>query len=156
MFTGVDATTVYSEEWNPTGSWYKGDVSAACLFEMEHNIRFNYRGSWCSEGLHTSWNGHWRIIGTEGSLLYEYDKPPRVQLIDRSKPGFFYATHEPPIEQVEIQKPGMAGGLDEMLTYLRTGKNPQTECHANFNSLAMVHGAIRSNKQKAKFGIETL
>lgn len=156
MFTGIDAISVYCDEWNPTGSWYKGDVSAVCLFEMEHNVHFNYRGSWCSEGLHTSWNGHWRIIGTEGTLLYEYDKPPRVQIVDRAKPGFFFGMNEPTIEQIQIEKPGMAGGLDEMLTYLRTGKIPQTECHANFNSLAMVHGAIRSNKQNARFGIETL
>ncbi|HQY87738.1 MAG TPA: Gfo/Idh/MocA family oxidoreductase [Tepidisphaeraceae bacterium] len=156
LFSGLDAKTVYCEEWSPSGSWYKGDASAACLFEMDHGVRFNYRGSWCAEGLHTSWNGHWRIIGTEGTLLYEYDKPPRVQLIDRTKPGFFFASQDSTIEQVQIEKTGMAGGLDEMLTFLRTGKKPQTECHANFNSLGMVHGATRSNRERQRVGVETL
>ena len=53
----IDPVAVYALEFNPQGSWYKGDVAATCVFEMTQGIVFTYRGSWCAEGCHTSWNG---------------------------------------------------------------------------------------------------
>ena len=39
---------------------------------------------------------------------------------------------------------GQHGALREMLSFLRTGKTPQTECHDNIKSLAMVFAAMQS------------
>ncbi|MGL4609281.1 MAG: Gfo/Idh/MocA family protein, partial [Trueperaceae bacterium] len=61
-----NARSVYAKEWNPRGSWYSQDASAIALFDMDDDVKFNYQGSWCSEGLGTSWEGTWRIIGTKG------------------------------------------------------------------------------------------
>ena len=74
-FTGLDAVAVYAHEFNPQGSWYEGDVAATCIFEMSNGAIFTYRGSWCAEGCHTSWNGDWRFIGINGTLLCEKDQP---------------------------------------------------------------------------------
>ena len=79
MFCRHSALSVYAEEFNPAGSWYKGDVAGNCLFEMAGGIRFAYRGSWCAEGIPTSWNGDWRIIGDKGTLLYAGDKDPAAK-----------------------------------------------------------------------------
>src|SRR5690606_11132473 len=87
MFCGCRAVSVYAEEFNPAGSWYQGDAAAHCLFEMEDGIRFTYRGSWCAEGCHTSWNGNWRIIGTRGTLLYERDQNPHGAVVAKEE-GF--------------------------------------------------------------------
>ena len=70
LFSGLDAVSVYAEEFNPAGSWYAGGAAADCWFEMAGGVRFNYRGSWCAEGCRTSWNGDWRVLGTHGTLLY--------------------------------------------------------------------------------------
>ena len=40
----------------------------------------------------------------------------------------------------------MHGALREMLRFLRTGERPQTECHDNIKSLAMVHAAVASSR----------
>jgi hypothetical protein len=40
----------------------------------------------------------------------------------------------------------MHGALREMLAFLRTGRKPQTECHDNIKSLAMVLAAIESSR----------
>jgi hypothetical protein len=50
----------------------------------------------------------------------------------------------------------MHGALREMLAFLRTGKLPQTECHDNIKSLAMVFAAIESNKKGKKIEIKAL
>lgn len=146
MMTGATPLAVYAKEFNPKGSWYKGDVSASCIFEMSDGIVFTYRGSWCAEGLHTSWHGDWRFVGTKGSIGYERDQVPRGEIVtgdtgfNRPREGFEVA-------DVPEGGQGQHGALRELLAYLREGRPPQGECHDNIQSLAMVFGAIESSRK---------
>ena len=146
MLGGVDPVAVYAREFNPTGSWYKGDVAANCIFEMTDGVVFTYRGSWCSEGCNTSWNGDWRIIGDGGTMLYDHDNDPHGQVVtsDEDKKRKFVDLE---IVDSPVEKTGMHGGLCEMLHFLKTGEKSQCECHDNIKSLAMVFGAIESSKE---------
>ena len=146
FMTGADPVAVYAREFNPTGSWYAGDVSASCIFEMTDGVVFSYRGSWCSEGCHTSWNGDWRFIGTRGTLLYEHDAEPHGQ-VAVGKTGFSRDLRDLQPLKPRVKYNNMHGALREMLTFLRTGKTPQTECHDNIKSLAMVLAVIESNRK---------
>jgi len=141
-----DPAAVYAREFSPKGSWYAGDVAASCIFEMTDGVVFTYRGSWCAEGLHTSWQGNWRIIGERGTILYEQDQPPVAQVV-AGKAGFNRALKElrPPRETMKHE--GMHGALREMLTFLRTDRLPQTESHDNIKSLAMVFGVMESARK---------
>ncbi|MCE5276831.1 MAG: Gfo/Idh/MocA family oxidoreductase [Planctomycetaceae bacterium] len=143
--TGADPVAVYAKEFNPKGSWYKGDVSAMAIFEMTGGVMFCYRGSWCSEGCHTSWNGDWRFIGDKGTLLYHHDQVPTGQVI-QNKEGFFRTLKDITADEAPMKFGGMHGALREMLAFIRTGKKPQTACDDNIKSLAMVHGVIESSK----------
>jgi len=147
-FTGLDPATVYAHEFNPRGSWYRGDVAASCIFEMEGGAVFTYRGSWCAEGCHTSWNGDWRIIGEHGTLIYAGDQMPHGQVVAGDE-GFSRPLKDLKVPAPRLKYQGMHGSLREMLAFLRTGERPQTECHDNIKSLAMVFAAIESSK-KAK------
>ncbi|MHC4249873.1 MAG: Gfo/Idh/MocA family protein [Planctomycetota bacterium] len=158
MISGVDAVAVYASEFNPAGSWYKGDVAANCIFEMTGGVMFAYRGSWCAEGCHTSWNGDWRVIGREGTLLYEHDKPAYGQVVAggaKSAEGFNRPLEDLGIVDSPVEKGGMHGGLCEMLRFLETGEKPQTECHDNIKSLAMVFGVIESSREGKRVEIRT-
>ncbi len=146
MISGADARAVYAREFNPAGSWYDGDVAANCIFEMTGGVMFAYRGSWCAEGCHTSWNGDWRVIGREGTLLYEHDNPPHGQVLAGDE-GFSRPLKDLEVVDSPVEKGGMHGGLSEMLRFLETGEKPQTECHDNIKSLAMVFGAIESSRE---------
>ncbi|NLF22285.1 MAG: Gfo/Idh/MocA family oxidoreductase, partial [Lentisphaerae bacterium] len=57
LFSGADPRAVYAASFNPAGSWYAGDPAATCVFEMSNGVVFTYTGSWCAEGMHTSWHG---------------------------------------------------------------------------------------------------
>ncbi len=153
FLSGLDAENVYAVEFNPKGSWYKGDVAATCVFTMQNGVVFTYRGSWCSEGFHTSWNGDWRIIGSQGTLIYEQDGQPRAQAVAGNE-GFHRPLADVQIETPTVSKNGMHGALLEMLAYLREGKVPQTECHDNIKSLAMVFAAIDSAKVGARVPVK--
>jgi len=177
MMAGADPVAVYAKEFNPKGSWYRGDVASSCVFEMTgresgafacseppgckrglrprpNGIVFTYRGSWCAEGFHTSWNGDWRIIGGQGTLLYEHDEDPKAQVV-AGDAGFHRPLRDVPVPVPELKATGMHGALREMLRFLRTGERPQTECRDNIKSLAMCFAAIESSKTGARVRIDT-
>jgi len=70
FISGADPVAVYCHEWNPAGSWYDQDASAVAIFEMSDGIVYTYRGGWSAEGLRTSWEAHWRAIGTTGTAIW--------------------------------------------------------------------------------------
>jgi predicted dehydrogenase len=144
FMTGLDPVGVYAKEFNPRASWYRGSAAASCIFEMSNGAIFTYRGSWCAEGFPTSWNGDWRIIGERGTLLYERDEEPRAQVV-AGDTGFQRPLGEAAIPASPLEFTGWHGALREMLAFLRTGERPQTECHGNIKSLAMVFAAIESS-----------
>ena len=143
FMTGLDPVSVYAREFNPTRSWYDGACSAVCIFEMIDGVIFTYRGSWSAEGFTTEWNGNWRMIGENGTILYENNSPPKAQIVVGSD-GFRRPLRNVDLVAANVPYPGMRGALREMLTFLRTGKTPQTPCHDNIKSYAMVAAALSS------------
>ncbi|MFH1732769.1 MAG: Gfo/Idh/MocA family oxidoreductase [Planctomycetota bacterium] len=153
--TGEDPVAVYAREFNPKGSWYKGDVAASCIFEMTNGVIFTYRGSWCAEGCSTSWHGDWRFIGDKGTLLYDHDGEPHGQVIAKDE-GFVRAMKDLKVPDATMKYGGMHGALREMLRFLRTGKMSQCECHDNIKSLAMVFGVIESSRKGQRVPVRAL
>ena len=145
FITSADPVSVYCKEWNPSGSWYDQDASAIAIFEMTDGIVYTYRGSWCAEGLNTSWESDWRIIGEKGSVKWDGGDRFEVQVV--SATGGFFSD----VEDMEIpvhEEPGKAGGhaglIREFVHCVQTGEVPETICTDNIKSLAMVLGAIES------------
>lgn len=157
MFTGLDPVNVYCKEYNPAGSWYKGDAAATCIFEMNNGSLFTYAGSWCAMGMNTPWAGDWRLVGTKGSILYENEEDPVGQL-SRWSPGKQKKKIDKPLKLAPktLKHKTMHGALREMLAYLRTGKVPQTECTDNIKSFAMVMKAIESSRRGRSVKIDPL
>ncbi len=134
-----------ANEWNPPGSWYRHGASANAFFEMEGGCTVSYRGSWCAEGLPTSWECAWRIVGDKGTLLWDGGNGIRAERMDGDS-GFFRPTR--PVDIPDISFPadheGHAGAIRNFLDALRENCDPATPASDNIHSLAMVHAAIRS------------
>ena len=135
-----DAVSVYCKEFNPSWSWYKGDASAICIFEMDNGAIFDYRGSWCGEGYETSWEANWRAVYEKGTALLvgedlSYDKVENGEHTIVKVPRF------------TLEKEEHAGCINDMLDALVAGTRPQTDCHDNIKSIAMVYAAIESSKK---------
>ena len=145
-FSGTDPVAVYCREFSPVGSWYAGDAAASCVFEMTNGVVFTFRGSWCAEGCHTSWNGDWRFIGDRGTVVYERDQDPWGQVVAGTE-GFHRSLKAAKLPVPRVKHGDMHGALRELLAFLRSGKQPQTECHDNIKSLAMVFAAIASARR---------
>ncbi|MCC2668533.1 MAG: oxidoreductase domain protein [Armatimonadetes bacterium] len=148
FLTGADPVSVYCKEWNPAGSWYDHSASAVAVFELTGGIVYTYRGSWCSEGLNTSWDAEWQVIGAQGSAQWDGLESLRAESV--AEPGGFrYAMNEveiPPVAPSD-RDGGHIGLIRELMECVHTGATPQTICTDNIKSLAMVFAAIDSARE---------
>jgi predicted dehydrogenase len=136
--SGADPIAVYCEEYNPPWSWYAGDACATAIFEMTGGLRYTYRGSWCTVGRDTSWEGEWRACSGRGTAVWDGTNEPMVEV---EREGIFEEHSAPLAPDFPI---GIVGSLREFLHALETGTTPMGECHDNIKSLAMVFAAIES------------
>ncbi len=149
--SGADPVAVYCKEWNPAGSWYDRDASAVAIFELTSGIVATYRGSWCSEGLHTSWECDWRFVGRRGSATWKGgmgdggDFQSQV-LKPGEQSGFMRDFDIAPISEMDTA--GIDNGhescIRDFVNCVRSGAQPLTHAADNIKSLAMCFGAIES------------
>lgn len=140
---GAEPVSVVCESWNPEWSWYRGDASATATFLFDDGTRYVYTGSWCADGLETSWNGEWRAVGAGGTSTWDGE-----QLVTSSAGG---VTEVPPGADEQI-----AGALEEFLGAVRTGVEPSGAIARNIRSLAMVEAAVRSAESGERVEIGAL
>ena len=155
FISGADPVSVYCHSFNPKHSWYKGDASAIVVFEMSDGIVFSYRGSWCAEGMNTTWESGWRVIGSQGSLLWDGGSGIKAQAVKPDgKKGFISEMMDVPIQCVEMPHKSHAAQIRDFVDCLRTGRTPQTICHDNIKSVAMVLAAVQSAKLGRKVKVK--
>ncbi|MFD2327821.1 Gfo/Idh/MocA family protein [Cohnella sp. GCM10020058] len=152
FITGADPVSVYCHEFNPPGSWYAGNASAICVFEMSDGSVFCYRGSWCAEGAQTSWESQWRVSGERGTAIWDGAGAPYAEVVaGGDQEGKFIRGYERIEASFEWQgRTGHHGCLDEMFASLAEGRRAETDCRDNVKSMAMVLGAIDSARTGVK------
>ncbi|MFB5673959.1 Gfo/Idh/MocA family protein [Paenibacillus terreus] len=158
---GADPVTVYCEEFNPPGSWYKGNAVAVCTFTMSDGSIFSYRGSWCAEGAPTSWQASWRITGEKGTAIWDGTDMPYAEAVspEEQAGGQFmnrYVRKEGDMSGIQIPETFHHGCLDEMFQALEEGRPAETDSRDNRLSMAMVLGALESAKSGRRVAIEEL
>ncbi|GMQ56167.1 Gfo/Idh/MocA family oxidoreductase [Vallitalea sediminicola] len=156
FISGCDPISVYCHEFNPSGSWYKGNASAVCIFEMTDNVVFSYNGSWCSKGNLTSWECDWRAMGSAGAARWDGKSAPwHEKQSDRQ--NMFPSEYERNIISNNANsQEGHAGCINDMIDSLKKGLPSQTDCKDNIKSLAMVMAAIKSSREKRKVFIDEI
>lgn len=147
----ADPVSVYCHEYNPKGSWYKGNASAVCIFEMNDGSVFTYNGSWCAEGLNTSWESDWRATGSSGSAAWDGTTSLYAEIKNTSnEDSFIYPVERKNYEGSWTAREGHWGCLDEMFASIENGRNAETDCRDNIKSMKMVFGAVESAKKGVK------
>jgi predicted dehydrogenase len=143
LISGTDPVSVYCQEWNPAGSWYNHDASAVAFFEMTGGVVYTYRGSWCAEGLNTTWESEWRIVGQAGSVKWDGAAGIQAQVV-AERSGFISKWRDVTVSpyQDADKVGGHAGLIREFVRCVKSGAIPETICTDNIKSLAMVFAAI--------------
>jgi predicted dehydrogenase len=160
---GADPVRVSSVEFNPPGSWTRGDAALSCLVEFDSGAALSYRGSWASVGCMTTDQQSWRLAGTHGSALWDGEAAPQLETIRPNAASRYECDgdvlHLPAAEQLPPPTwgPGIPDlrlgthhreGLAEMLAALRAGRPSATDCRANFPTVAAVFAAMRSARSR--------
>lgn len=150
--------SVYCYEWNPTGSWYHHGASAMAIFQMTSSaahtnteappIIYNYRGSWCAEGIPTTWECEWRIIGDKGCVTWDGGSNFKAEAVVATNTAQGSVNELQPL-QIPPCLPidrigGHEGVIREFIECIESGRTPETAAADNIKSLAMVFGAIKS------------
>jgi predicted dehydrogenase len=154
--SGADPVSVYCHEWNPPGSLHKRDASAMCIFEMTGGLVYNYRGSWGAEGLATSWEAEWRVIGQRGTACWDGANGIRAQVATGHEPGAWFSTFEDLQVPPKVSRPvnGHIALIQDFVRCLLEGRTPETICTDNIKSAAMIFAASRSAETGKKVKVE--
>jgi len=151
FISGANPVSVYCHEFNPKGSWYKGNASAICIFEMDNGAVFNYRGSWSAEGAPTSWESNWRVVGSKGTAIWDGTHSPYAEVpIIGEEQKFLYDNQSVEVNQTYTGQDGHFGCLDEMFASLIEDRKAETDCTDNIHSVSMVYKAIESARTGKK------
>jgi predicted dehydrogenase len=152
--TGLNAQAVFCEEWIPKNSWYASGPSVASVFRMGSGVRFSYSASWCADGFRTSWDGAWRVIGTEGTLIWDGEEDLRAERLPAdhltAQPNAFLKEMETVLTAIEpdpAETRGHFSVMNQFLSAATGGPLPETVSSDNIHSLAMVLAAIESAEQ---------
>lgn len=145
---GADPVRVWCKEWNPSGSWFDHDASAAAVFDFAGGCVYAYRGSWCAEGLNTTWEGTWRFVGDRGSATWDGGEHIRAQVVAETG-GFQSAWKDADVPPAlpDDKDGGHLGALKEFVACVRDGTPPETAGEDNIKSLAMVLAAVESSER---------
>jgi len=155
FITGKNAVSVFCHEFNPSWSWYRGDANAICIFEMEDGSVFDYRGSWCANGLNTSWESEWRVACADGAAFWDgagrlyYDLTAQGEGKTGLSDGNEITAEFVDISPMKMEQEGHEACVTEMFEALKNGTRPQTDCRDNINSIRMVYKAIESSRKKS-------
>ena len=134
FLVGGTPSGVYCREWDPAGSWYLQGSSAVAVFDMQEGPVFTYRGSWCADGLGTSWESAWRIVGERGSLTWDGHADIRAEVRTGVREGLFDRTEPvdvPPLDPRD-RVGGHLGVMQDFLDAIATGsgaRNPWRRQH---------------------------
>lgn len=152
FIVNANPVSVYCQEFNPPGSWYAGNAMAICIYEMSDGSVFNYRGSWCAEGVSTSWEASWRVTGEYGTAIWDGQGEPYAEVVaPGDQTGKFIRDYERVEGKlVEMKHTFHQGCLEEMFASLDEDRKPETDCSDNIYSMAMVLAARESAKTGRK------
>jgi len=155
FITGKTPVAVYCQEFNPPGSWYAGDAGAVCLFEYGDGSMFCFRGYYAAEGAKTSWEGSWRIVGSQGTAIWDGQSVPYAELpVEPESDAYFQK--QAVRRDAALTYEGRErhnGCLDEMFEALAAGRPSGTDCADNLHSVRMAFGAVRSSREGRKVGL---
>lgn len=154
----ADPVSVYCHSWNPGRSWYRGDASAVCIFEMRgvsgDPIIYTYRGSWTNEGHQTDWNSDWRIVGEKGTIHTDGGETVVAEVVENFDSSDFFR----PLTRIEAEPMDGADGhtflIHEFVDAVLHEGRVSCPAQDNIKSLAMVLAAVESARSGRKIDVE--
>ncbi len=144
----TDADRVQAVTWNLPWGWHKGDGCQSIIFRMNNGVIITHQGVACTMG-HSlgGCNGLWRFEGSEGTLSWE-GNGLWLTKSHRANPKVR--------EELELDQDntgGTVGLLNEFISSIKDGRDPECSASDNIKSMAMVFASVKSAKEKREVAL---
>lgn len=147
FFLGSDPAHLFARSWNPSWSWYDGDASASVNVQFQNGVAATYVGSWCSQGMETTWNANWRFECEKGILTIEDDAVYIQHLLEvGDSPGALKNIHDEKqaVPLVAMERQSQDYLLHEFYEAVTQGKPTGTPAQDNIHTIEFVFGVVHS------------
>ncbi len=147
----MNPVKIHAHSWNTSWSWFHGNPVASVLFEMENGAVVSYNGNWVSQGWETTWDGEWRIQGSQGEILWKDNQVilhPSDLFVSVFQDGAVEKEGNLYFDLKQMDQEERMASIGEFAAAIRENREPETNGEDNLYSLAMVIGA----KYAAKTG----
>lgn len=148
---GLNPVRIKAHSWNTSWSWFKGNPAASVIFEMENGAVVSYNGNWVSQGWETTWDGDWRIQGSEGEIHWHNNQVilhPSDLFVSVFQDGAVEKNGDLVFDLAAMEEEERMASIAEFAAAIAENREPETNGRDNLYSLAMVLGA----KYAAKTG----
>jgi predicted dehydrogenase len=140
---GSDVVSIAGWEWNPEWSSFDGESNAMLVMDMANGVKAVYEGNCNEAAVCTSWHKErYRAECETGAVTIDSDLVVRVWERDGNRD---VKTTEVP--HLEPEHAGHKWQVDEFLTWLDGGPEPDTTLADNIKSVATMFGAIRASEE---------
>lgn len=150
--SGGDTKRICGWEWNPSWSSFKGESNALLVLEMTNGVHASYEGNCNEAGVRNSWHREYYRAECEGGAV-TIDSDHIVRIWERTEAGGNRMT------EVPILTPKYAGHMwqiDEFLTWLDGGKEPDTVLADNVKSAATMFAGIVASGDHTSVDVEEM
>ncbi len=147
FFLGSNPVEIIARSWNPAWSWYKGDASASVQARFANGVPVTYVGTWCSQGMETTWNANWRFDCAKGVLSIEDDVVYVQRLTGvEARPGHRHVSNDEkqPVPMVDTPLEEQDYLLHEFYQAVTGDRVPGTPAHDNIHTMQFVFDIVRA------------
>ena len=141
---GFEPVEVTARSWNPKWSWFDGDAMASAIFRAESGAVATYAGSWVAQGADTTWDGDWRIEGTEGEIHWADNAvslKPQSVFTSVFVPGAREEHGRIVFDLLELAAEDRQGSLAAFREAVLKGEDGETSGRDNLRTIATVLAA---------------
>ncbi len=146
FLAGKEPEGVYCREWEPKNSWYRRARRRWRSSSSATASIFNYRGSWCADGLAHQLGERLAHRRQQGTLVWDGHDDIRAEVAGAAIKGLF--SRWPPSRFLPSTRPTGPAATSASCRISSPRRaaapKPETVGHQNIRSLAMVFGAIES------------
>ncbi|MEL6150738.1 MAG: Gfo/Idh/MocA family oxidoreductase [Chloroflexota bacterium] len=147
FFLDSNPARIFATSWNPPWSWYRGDASATVHTTFESGVPVTYNGSWCSQGMETTWNANWRFECERGILTIE-DDAVCVQRYTgvEDRPGYRHVSNaeQEAVPLVSMAREAQDYLLHEFYEAVTMGNAPATTAQDNIHTIRFVFDIVNA------------
>ena len=144
---GAKCDSIYAQTWNPQWGEFKGDSQGLVTMHFENGARAFYEGAKTNAAGLNGWgNEYIRAECEGGTLVMDHRqveafpvKPEGGNCVGRNPNG-------EPIELLEQPKWSNAWLIEKFVKWLEGGEAMETNVEDNLQSVALIFGAIESNR----------